>query len=97
MLVVLLGALAAAVPLIAQDQQTMTPEEEKSAFVRFVQDRLSTPERQIRISNIEGVLSTTATINEITIADTEGVWLGVVNAAIDWNQRSLLLGRLDVK
>ena len=49
------GALIA-LPLIAL-AQTQSPEEQKSWFLQFVQDRLSTPERQISISNIDGALS----------------------------------------
>ena len=40
-------------PAFAQD----TAEEERSYFVGFVEEQLSTPNRQIRISGIQGVLS----------------------------------------
>ncbi|MDB5562879.1 MAG: gramicidin biosynthesis grst protein, partial [Hyphomicrobiales bacterium] len=86
--------LLVAVPLIALAQGT--PDEQKSLFLRFVQDRLSTPERQIRISNIDGVLSSDASINEITISDAEGVWLRVSKAKINWNQGALFTGRLEI-
>lgn len=91
------GGLAAgglAVPLMAQD---MSNEEQKDWLVGFVEGQLSTPERQIRISNIDGVLSERASIREITISDEEGVWLRVNNAAIDWNQGALFTGRLLVR
>lgn len=91
------GGLAAgglAVPLLAQD---MSNEQQKDWLVGFVEGQLSTPERQIRISNIDGVLSEQASIREITISDEEGVWLRVNNAAIDWNQGALFTGRLLVR
>lgn len=90
-------ALFAAAPLIAQDNGPQSSQAEKDGFVRFVEDRLSTPERQIRLSNIEGVLSSDASINEITVSDAQGVWLRIEKAAINWNQAALLLGRLEIR
>src|SRR5690606_39418666 len=66
-------------------------------LVQFVEGQLSAPERQIRLSNIEGILSEGASIREITISDTEGVWLRIVNAAINWNQGALFTGRLEIR
>lgn len=90
-------ALLVAAPLIAQDQQQLSEEEQRNWLVQFVEGQLSTPERQIRLSNIEGILSEDASIREITISDTEGVWLRIVNAAINWNQGALFTGRLEIR
>jgi translocation and assembly module TamB len=87
-----LALLIFALPALAQD----TAEEERSFFISFVEDQLSTPDRQIRISGIRGVLSSNATIGEITVADREGVWLRIVNASIDWNRSALLRSRVDI-
>jgi len=89
------GGLALAVPLLAQDQ--MTAEQQKDWFVSFVEGQLSTPDRQIRLSNIDGALSSQASIREVTISDKEGVWLRITNAAIDWDQGALFTGRLLVR
>ena len=89
------GGLALAVPLVAQDQ--MSAEEQKDWFVSFVEGQLSTPDRQIRLSNIDGALSSQASIREVTISDSEGVWLRITNAAIDWDQGALFTGRLLVR
>lgn len=78
------------VPALAQDE---TPDEERSLFLGFVEDQLSGPNRDIRISNIQGVLSSNATIGLITVADNEGVWLRIVNASIVWSRSALLLQR----
>ncbi len=97
LLLIVLG-LAVAVPavIVAQDVMTMNPDEQKDWLTGFVQDRLSTPERQIRLSNIEGALGSDIAIREITISDAEGVWLRVNNAQLSWNQAALFLGRLEV-
>jgi translocation and assembly module TamB len=94
-IVIVGGGLALAVPLLAQDQ--MSPEQQKDWFVGFVEGQLSTPDRQIRISNIDGALSSKASIREVTISDKEGVWLRIHNAAIDWDQGALFTGRLLVR
>lgn len=98
-LVLVLVGLVVAVPavIVAQDVMTMSPDEQKDWLTSFVQDRLSTPERQIQLSNIEGALGSDIAIREITISDAEGVWLRVNNARLTWNQAALFLGRLEVK
>ncbi|QPC88714.1 translocation/assembly module TamB [Mesorhizobium sp. NBSH29] len=62
-----------------------------------MEDQLSAPNRKIRITGIDGVLSSNATIAEISIADREGVWLRIENARIVWTRSALLLGRLDIE
>jgi translocation and assembly module TamB len=81
-----------ALPALAQD----TAEAERSWFVSYVEGQLSAPNRQIRINGIQGVLSSNATIGEITIADREGIWLRITNARIVWTRSALFVGRLDI-
>ena len=69
---------------------------EKSFFLNFVQDRLSTPDRQIAISNIDGALSSVASIREIDVSDQTGIYLKIKNIKLDWNQGALLTGHLEV-
>ncbi|WP_108459768.1 translocation/assembly module TamB domain-containing protein [Devosia naphthalenivorans] len=97
-LILMLCGLGLGVPaaIVAQDVLTMDNEEQKDFLTNFVQDRLSTPERQIRISNIEGILGSDVSVREITISDQEGVWLRINNARLTWNQGALLFGRLEV-
>ncbi len=90
----LLGSAAVPVALVAQD---MNNEEQKDWLTSFVEGQLSTPERQIRLSNIEGALGSDVSIRQITISDAEGVWLRVNNASLNWNQAALFTGRLDVR
>ncbi|WEK05035.1 MAG: translocation/assembly module TamB domain-containing protein [Candidatus Devosia phytovorans] len=97
---VALLSLGLAAPAVAQDVTqvlTMNNEEQKDWLTSFVQDRLSTPERTIRLSNIDGALGSNVSIREITISDAEGVWLRVTNASLTWNQAALFLGRLEVQ
>ena len=89
LLAILLFALFA-FPALAQQE---TPQEERSYFIAFVEDQLSGPNRQIRIEGIQGVLSSNATFGSITVADNEGVWLRITNAAIVWSRSTLLFSQ----
>jgi translocation and assembly module TamB len=89
----LFALLLIAFPAFAQQNA----EEEKSYFLSFVENQLSTPNRRITISGIQGALSSEATIGSITVADREGIWLRVTNARIVWSRAALLTGRLSVQ
>ncbi|EKF20910.1 translocation/assembly module TamB domain-containing protein [Nitratireductor pacificus] len=96
----LLALLFALLPAMAQDSAPTASdaEQERSFFTTLLEDQLSTPDRRIRISGIQGALSSEATIGEISIADREGVWLRIVNASIDWSRSTLILRqRLEVQ
>ncbi|MCS6760153.1 MAG: translocation/assembly module TamB, partial [Candidatus Devosia euplotis] len=96
-IVLALVGLGAPVVLMAQDDVlSMSENQQKDWLTNFAQDQLSTPERQIRLSNIDGALGSDVSVREITISDAEGVWLRVNNAQLNWNQAALFLGRLDV-
>ncbi|KIC43689.1 hypothetical protein RA28_18780 [Ruegeria sp. ANG-S4] len=88
----LLGAsmLVASVPALAQD------EDGGSMIERFLQDTLSGDDQNVRVVGLEGALSSRATIQEITVADDEGVWLTIKGAELDWNRLGLLRGRFSV-
>jgi translocation and assembly module TamB len=92
----LLCGVAPASTLAQEEIAGTASEAEKGFLANFVQGRLSTPERQIGISNIDGILGSDVSIREITISDQEGVWLRVTNARLTWNQAALFLGRLEV-
>ncbi|GAA3867454.1 translocation/assembly module TamB domain-containing protein [Celeribacter arenosi] len=81
--------------LFAQDDTAQT-ERDRSLIVAFIEDNLSSAGRDIRIEGFRGVLSNEATLDLLTIADEDGVWLTLENAVLDWNRRALLTGRLDV-
>jgi translocation and assembly module TamB len=86
-LLAFLAMFIMALPALAQE----TPEDESSLFISFVENQLSGPNRQIRIIGIQGTLSSNARIQQITVADNEGVWLRINGASIDWSRTTLLL------
>jgi translocation and assembly module TamB len=91
---VLLAGAGASVWTLAGAQEDESAE--RSTFVSFVEDRISTPDRRIRLGRIEGALSSDVRISSITISDTDGVWLTINDAHLVWSRLALLRGRLDI-
>ncbi|MCC5989398.1 MAG: translocation/assembly module TamB domain-containing protein [Pararhodobacter sp.] len=93
----LLAALATvlllALPVLAQQQ----PNEDDVGFItRTLQGFLSDAGREVRIRGFEGALSSRARIQEMSIADDEGVWLILRDVTMQWNRAALLDRRVDI-
>ena len=90
LLLPLLACLIAPAPLSAQDDDGGTRLE------RLLEDLLSSAGSTVNISGFRGVLSSEATLERMTIADEDGIWLTLENAKLDWSRTALLTGRLEV-
>ncbi len=85
-------------PVLAVRAQDDGAEEDGGGFLeRQIENRLSSDGMQVQVRGFEGALSSRATIEQITIADEEGVWLTVNDAVLDWTRTALLRGRLQVE
>lgn len=71
--------------------------QEKSSLIRYVEEQLSTPNRQIRLNGIEGTLSSNVRFDSITISDENGVWLTIERPSLQWRRTALLTGKLDIE
>ncbi|MDB6452676.1 translocation/assembly module TamB domain-containing protein [Falsirhodobacter sp. 20TX0035] len=78
---------------LAQDQGG---EADRGWLEGIIEDNLSSSGRQVNIVGFEGALSSRATLDELTIADDEGVWLTLRDVVLDWNRSALLRGRVEV-
>ncbi|MEM7712208.1 MAG: hypothetical protein AAF349_01210, partial [Cyanobacteria bacterium P01_A01_bin.68] len=83
LLVVLVAGAAAAVSFATADDA------EKSRFIRFVENQISTPDLQIRLGPIDGVLSSDVRFASIAIADREGEWLRLEGVELVWSRLAL--------
>ncbi len=92
-----LGAVLALLlwPVLAWAQDAQE-ERDRGLIQAFLEDNLSAAGRDIRIEGFDGALSGRATIDTLTIADADGVWLTLRGAVLDWNRAALLSGRLEV-
>lgn len=86
---VLILALAAPLPMLAQ-------EDDRGFLEGLLEDSLSGAGRAVDIQGFEGALSSTATIQTLTIADDSGVWLTLKGVTLNWSRSALLSGRLEV-
>ena len=61
-----------------------------------LEDALSGEGRTVQVDGFAGALSSVATVEQITIADADGVWLTLREVELDWNRAALLTGRVEV-
>src|SRR4051812_16635052 len=69
---------------------------DKSRFERLLQSMLSTEDRQVSVSGLDGALSSNPTVGKITVADHDGVWLELDNISMVWSRLALIRQRLDI-
>jgi translocation and assembly module TamB len=85
----ILALALAATPLIAQ-------EDDRDFLTAFFEDNLSGAGREVTITGFAGALSARATIETLTIADDDGIWLTISGATLDWSRSALLSGEVRV-
>ena len=71
-------------------------EDERGYLEALLEDSLSSPGIAVDITGFEGALSSKATIDKLTIADTDGIWITLEDLSLDWNRGALLRGDLQV-
>lgn len=85
-----------ALPASAQDSEITESTDDGSFLERQIESLLSGSGRQVVVTGFQGALSSSATLDRMTISDDEGVWLTLIGAELDWSRSALLLGRLEV-
>lgn len=70
--------------------------DERDLLTAFLEDNLSGGGRIVTVTGFSGAFSSQATIESLTIADTQGVWLTLNNVNLDWSRASLLRGVVSV-
>lgn len=72
-------------------------EDDRGYIAGLLENLLGGDGRTVRIIGFAGALSSTATIDRITIADPEGIWLTIDDVALTWNRSALLRGAIDIE
>ncbi|RYH02175.1 hypothetical protein EU805_09955 [Salipiger sp. IMCC34102] len=94
----LFAAALAALPLVGLPLATQAQDDDGEGYLtRLIQDNLSGDDRIVDITGFQGALSSRATVQSITVADSDGVWLTLDDVVLDWNRSALLRGRIDVE
>ncbi|MHA3979661.1 translocation/assembly module TamB domain-containing protein [Halovulum sp. GXIMD14794] len=81
---------------VATAQDTAEGEDDNGFVINLLERQLSTDSRKIRLSGVNGLLSSEAEVGLITISDQDGVWLRIEDARLDWSRTALLRGRVQV-
>lgn len=71
-------------------------ESDKDYLTSFLEDSLSDADREVTVTGFTGALSSEATIEAVTIADEDGIWLTLNGVKLNWSRSSLLSGELSV-
>jgi translocation and assembly module TamB len=72
-------------------------EDDRGRLVQFLEGALSDGrDRQVQITGFRGALSTTASLDQMTISDEAGVWLTLENAELNWNRSAILSRRIEI-
>ncbi|KAA8606436.1 hypothetical protein AL036_14425 [Salipiger aestuarii] len=79
-------------PALAQDG-----DDGGTALERLIENALSSDGMTVNVSGFRGALSSEATLERMTIADDQGIWLTLENATLDWSRTALLTGRVQVE
>lgn len=83
---------------LAQNDATQTEaeREDRGTIVAFIEDNLSGAGREVVLRGFQGALSSTATAKQLTIADSQGIWLTLNDITLDWSRSALLRGAISV-
>ncbi|MBU2942325.1 translocation/assembly module TamB domain-containing protein [Shimia thalassica] len=81
------------VPVLATAQEA---DEDKGRITKFLESSLSGGGREVVIEGFKGALSSTVTMESMTISDADGVWLTLEDAVLDWNRAAILRGDIQV-
>ena len=93
----LIAAAAAGLAAFATVAAGQTEDDDRGFLTGLIEDNLSGEGREVTIRGFDGALSSEATIAQMTIADTEGVWLTLEDVVMTWNRRALLRGAIDIR
>jgi translocation and assembly module TamB len=77
-------------------EEAEVEEDPGSYLERLIEDNLSGEDRNVEITGFAGALGGRATLETLTIADVDGVWLTLSDVVLDWNRGALLRGRIEV-
>lgn len=69
----------------------------KRMLAGIVEDAASTPESRIAITGLHGFVPGDLRVEQLTVADRDGVWLVAKSVSLDWSPLSLLRDRLRIE
>ncbi|MBV7393980.1 translocation/assembly module TamB domain-containing protein [Mameliella sediminis] len=84
------------VVLVLWPLAALAQDDDRGYIQGLLEDALSDAGREVRIEGFAGALSSRATIQRITIADEDGVWLTASDIAMTWTRTALVRGAVEI-
>lgn len=75
----------------------LSQDDDRGYLTGLLESSLGGEGRIVRIDGFAGALSSRATVDRITMADDQGVWLEMTDLVLGWNRSALLRGRVEVE
>ena len=72
-------------------------DDDEGYLTNLIEENLTGAGREVNIIGFEGALSSQATMDALTVADSEGIWLTLEDVVLSWNRTALLRGAIDVE
>lgn len=82
--------------VLATTMTSRSADDDRGIVSSLLSRVLSTPTSRVSIGSVQGALLSDSTINDISIADRDGVWLQVDRVRFNWRRTALLLRRLEI-
>lgn len=82
--------------LLVWPAHSIAQTDDRSYLTAFLEDNLSDIGRKVTITGFTGALTSQASLQSMTIADADGVWLTLNGVVLDWNRSALFSGELSV-
>ncbi|MBI1416036.1 MAG: hypothetical protein GC146_02330 [Limimaricola sp.] len=95
LLAALLLLVWSSLPALAQDSAQQ--QADRGFITDMITGALSGNGREVLIYGFAGALSSQATIDKLTVADDQGVWLTLEGLTLTWDRGALLTGRIEVQ
>ncbi len=70
--------------------------DDRAYLTAFLEDSLSGAGRRVVVTGFAGALSSQASVQELTIADDQGIWLTLRDVTLDWSRTDLFSGQVTV-
>ncbi|MGQ0564099.1 MAG: translocation/assembly module TamB domain-containing protein [Gemmobacter sp.] len=71
-------------------------EDDRGRLTRFLEENLSGAGRVVTVTGFRGALSSRASVELLTIADDQGIWLTLRDVVLDWNRLQVLRGNIEI-
>ena len=91
-----MGRLGIMLAVMLLPVQALAQTSDRDYLTAFLEDSFSGVGRKVVVTGFAGALSSQATVQELTIADGEGIWLTLRDVTLDWSRTDLFSGQVTV-